>query len=129
MKKAGGADSLVLFSSASRQTKSGFEATAKLLASSRPTALFCMNDATAVGAMGALRQAGLRIPADVSVVGFDDSEIAEFSCPPLTSVRQPRLQMGRKGAELLMDAMQGRSPASKVLDVELILRESTCPRR
>jgi DNA-binding LacI/PurR family transcriptional regulator len=128
-KQGGSADSLLLFSSASRRSDSGFEATKKLLAGRKPTALFCMNDATAAGALRAVREAGLRVPADISVVGFDDSEIAEYTCPPLTSVRQPRVQMGKEGATQLMEAMQGRRASSRVLDVELILRESTCPRR
>jgi LacI family transcriptional regulator, repressor for deo operon, udp, cdd, tsx, nupC, and nupG len=128
-KRGGGNASLALYSSASRTSDAGFAATKTLLAGSRPTALFCINDATAIGALRAVREAGLRVPADVSVVGFDDSEIAEYSCPPLTSVRQPRVQMGKEGALQLMEAMQGRRAASRVLDVELVIRESTCPRR
>jgi len=126
-----GADtgSVRLFPCALRQTHAGDEATAKLLESWTPTAIFCMNDATAVGSMSALRRVGLRIPGDVSVVGFDDGELAEFSCPPLTTIRQPRLQMGREGARSLIRAMRGRDPeeTSLVLEVELVVRESTCP--
>jgi DNA-binding LacI/PurR family transcriptional regulator len=121
------ADSLRLFPCASRQANAGCKATARLLESWKPTALFCMNDATAVGSMSALRGSGWRIPGDVSVVGFDDSELAEYSVPPLTSIRQPRMQMGREGARRLMQAMQGRQPESLVLDVALIVRGSTCP--
>jgi len=118
--------SLVLYPCASRRSDSGFAATKALLAESKPTALFCINDATAIGALRAVREAGLRVPRDVSVVGFDDSEIAEYSSPPLTSIRQPRVQMGKEGAMLLMEAMQGRPAVSRVLDVELVVRESTC---
>jgi len=110
--------------------RSGFEATARLLDSWAPTAIFCMNDATAVGSMSALRRAGLRIPHDVSVIGFDDGELAEFSVPPLTSIRQPRLQMGREGARALVGALRARPKEhASVIDlaVELVIRESTCP--
>jgi DNA-binding LacI/PurR family transcriptional regulator len=68
----------------------------------------------------------LRVPDDVSVIGFDDGEIAEFACPPLTSIRQPRLRMGREGALRLMLAMRGEEAESLVVGVELIVRESTC---
>lgn len=122
-------DSLIFFSCTSRTMRSGFEATERLLASSKLTAIFCLNDATAIGAMSALRAAGRRVPSDVSLVGFDDSDIAGFSCPSLTSVRQPLVGMGKEGAELLMAAMHGGEGTSRVLDVELIIRESTCPRR
>jgi len=125
--KGAGGDALVFFPCASRKIHSGFEATQRLLASSKPTAIFCLNDATAVGAMSALRAAGHRVPGDVSVVGVDDSDVAGFSCPSLTSVRQPLARMGKEGAELLLAAMHGGKDASRVLDVELIIRESTCP--
>jgi DNA-binding LacI/PurR family transcriptional regulator len=119
--------SMRLFPCSSRQTLSGYEATATLLGSWKPTAIFCMNDATAIGAMSAVRRVGLRIPEDVSVVGFDDGELAEFSCPPLTSIRQPRSRMGREGAKRLVHAMRGLEAESLVIEVELVVRESTCP--
>jgi LacI family transcriptional regulator len=138
-------DGIRLCPCSSRQMASGYSATAKLLAAWRPTAIFCMNDATAIGSMRAIREAGLRIPADISVVGFDDGELAEFSLPPLTSIRQPRLRMGREGARQLVQAMNRSGAqreaqheaqhaaqyeaqhASLVLDVELVVRGSTCP--
>lgn len=122
-------DDFSLFPCSSRGMRSGYAATVKLLASRTPTAIFCMNDATAVGAMSALRRAGMSIPGHVSVIGFDDGELAEFACPPLTSVRQPRLQMGREGAWRLVHAMRGQGAESLELGVELIVRESTCPPR
>jgi DNA-binding LacI/PurR family transcriptional regulator len=118
---------LHLFPCASRRSHSGREATESLLKSWKPTAIFCMNDATAVGCLSALRRAGRHVPVDVSVVGFDDGELAEFSCPPLTSVRQPRHQMGREGARRLVSAIRGQSAESLVLGVDLVVRESTCP--
>jgi LacI family transcriptional regulator len=120
------AETLRLFPCNSREMKSGYESTLKLLESWKPSAIFCMNDATALGTLSALRGAGLRVPDDVSVIGFDDGEIAEFACPPLTSIRQPRLRMGREGALRLMLAMRGEEAESLVVGVELIVRESTC---
>jgi len=121
---------LRLFPCASRQTHSGFEATRKLLTDARPTAIFCMNDTTALGAMRAIREAGLEVPRDVSVVGFDDGELAEFSHPRLTTIHQPRLQMGREGACRLIALLKNEAAVeSVVLDVHLVTRESTCPPR
>jgi DNA-binding LacI/PurR family transcriptional regulator len=118
-----------LFLCGSWKQAAGYQATRKLLAVHRPTALFCMNDATAIGSIRALRETGLRVPQDVSVVGFDDGEAAEFSWPALTTVRQPRQQMGKEGAQELLRLMsaQGSSGISRVLEVQLIVRGSTCP--
>ena len=120
-----------VFSCGSRRMASGYSAMKNLLASWKPTAVFAMNDSTAIGAIRALREAGLRIPEDVSVVGFDDGELAEFSCPPLTTVHQPRQQMGREGARELVRAMRGEgaSKAARIFDVLLVVRGSTCPPR
>ncbi|HID85814.1 MAG TPA: LacI family transcriptional regulator, partial [Anaerolineae bacterium] len=84
----------------------------------------------AIGAMRAIHAAGLRVPEDVSVVGFDDIAEASFTNPPLTTVAQPKLEMGRKGAELLIEMMQNDdtpSDATLTLDVHLVVRESTGP--
>jgi LacI family transcriptional regulator len=89
-----------------------------------------MNDTTALGAMRAIREAGLEVPRDVSVVGFDDGELAEFSHPRLTTIHQPRLQMGREGACRLIALLKNEAAVeSVVLDVHLVTRESTCPPR
>jgi LacI family transcriptional regulator len=130
--EAGARPDLVrMFSSGSRRMASGYAAMKGLLATWKPTAVFSMNDSTAIGAIRALREKGLRIPEDVSVVGFDDGELAEFSWPPLTTVRQPRQQMGREGARELVRAMRGEgaSRAAQVFDVHLVVRASTCPPR
>jgi DNA-binding LacI/PurR family transcriptional regulator len=99
-----------------------------------PTAVFCYNDATAIGAMRAARMAGLRIPEDLSVVGFDDIDLARHLEPPLTTVAQPKRQMGKTAVEmilkLLSDSRQpdeaGRSGVEDcVLPSQLVVREST----
>ena len=95
-----------------------------------PTAIFAFNDRWAIGAYAAVRDAGLRIPADVSVVGFDDLEMDEWVQPALTSVRQPRREMGRIAADVLLAVLAGES-ASELVVVEpsLVIRGSTGTRR
>jgi LacI family transcriptional regulator len=89
--------------------QSGYENTQKILkmpSEQRPTALFCCSDQIARGAYRALQEAGLRIPEDMSVVGFDDLPIAESLTPPLTTVRQPFQAMGRQAAEYILQHVQ-----------------------
>jgi DNA-binding LacI/PurR family transcriptional regulator len=110
----------------------GYFATQKLLACGETfTALFAFNDVSAIGAVKALREAGLRVPQDVSVVGFDDVQSAAFQNPALTTVRQPLRRMGMLAAQtvlLQIGAAAGGNHAQEiVVDPELIVRESTCP--
>jgi LacI family transcriptional regulator len=95
----------------------------------RPTAIFAGNDQQALGVYEAARQRGLRIPQDLSVVGFDDLPVARWVSPPLTTVRQPLAEMGRAAAEMLGSLVEGLPLRSKrvELSTELITRESTGP--
>ena len=96
------------------------------------TALFAFDDASAIGAIRALLDAGLRVPEDVSVIGFDDIQNAAYHNPRLTTVRQPLREMGRIAARVLLDRIDGaeRLPDSfVVVDPELIIRDSTGPAR
>jgi len=117
-----------------RQTEEGgFHATGRLLrGGARPTALFCNNDAMAIGAMRAIYEAGLDIPGDISVVGFDDVPIAALLRVPLTTVAQPIRRMGAAAVELLTQRIEGappRPPRQVVLDAHLVVRHSTAPPR
>jgi DNA-binding LacI/PurR family transcriptional regulator len=107
----------------------GLVATKKLLASRQPfTALFAFNDISAMGAIRALRQAGLRVPDDVSVVGFDDIQNAEYQNPGLTTVRQPLREMGRIAAEIVLRSIRRPGtdlPDEHMVEPELIVRETT----
>src|SRR5216683_1573867 len=108
----------------------GYQVTQKLLASREPfTALFAFNDISAIGAIQALREAGRRVPEDVSVVGFDDIQSAAFQNPGLTTVKQPLRQMGVIAAEILLRRINApaKAPYPKAITVEpeLIVREST----
>jgi len=108
----------------------GYAVTRKLLATGeRFTALFAFNDISAIGAIRALREGGLRVPEDVSVMGFDDIQSAAFQNPGLTTVRQPLRQMGVTAAETLLRriAAPAKSPYPKSITIEpeLIVRAST----
>ncbi len=107
----------------------GYEATRALVRRRRFTALFAANDYSAFGAMTALREARLRVPEDVSVVGFDDMPPAAHATPPLTTVRQPMADMGHMAVRVLLDALGGRPvPHYVVLPTTLVVRASTAPR-
>jgi DNA-binding LacI/PurR family transcriptional regulator len=95
------------------------------------TALFAYNDISAIGAMRAFQEAGSRVPQDISVVGFDDISIASFSIPPLTTVRQPLVKMGRIAAQTLLDRIEDRESFVQeiAIEPELVLRSSTAPPR
>jgi len=109
----------------------GYEATRKLLASHRPfTALFAFNDISAMGAIRALREAKLRVPDDVSVVGFDDIQSAAYQNPALTTVRQPLREMGRIAAETLLRRIRQSGADAQggeiMVEPKLMIRETTC---
>ncbi len=102
----------------------------KLLSSGkRFTALFAFNDISAIGAIRALAEAGLNVPEDVSVIGFDDIHAAAFHNPALTTIRQPLYQMGQLAAEHLLKRIANGSAATfpelVMVEPELIVRQST----
>ncbi len=109
----------------------GYKPMQALLEKSRDfTAIFCFNDIAAIGAIRALRDAGLSVPGDVSVVGFDDILSAAYATPSLTTVRQPLFDMGKRGAEILLDRIANHDkeyPAEIVMEPEFVVRESTGP--
>jgi LacI family transcriptional regulator len=110
-------------------TESGHDAVQRLLnMENPPTAIFLANDVMAVGAIKAIQEFGLRVPEDVSVVGFDDIPLASFVNPALTTIHQPAYQKGVCAARMLIDRLEKRpTPSCKILDVELVVRSSTGP--
>ncbi|MBP1714338.1 MAG: transcriptional regulator, LacI family [Deltaproteobacteria bacterium] len=105
----------------------GREAMSHLLSlPSPPSAVFCGNDVLAIGAMVEAKERGLRIPENLSVVGFDDMEISAFYDPPLTTVAVPAYEMGRMAAKILIENIRGESqtPQQHVLEANLIIRGS-----
>jgi DNA-binding LacI/PurR family transcriptional regulator len=101
--------------------------TEMLSAPDPPTAVLTSNDLTAIGAMRAISRAGLRVPEDISIVGFDDIEFSEFTQPPLTTVRLSRDELGQKAFSALYKGLQGGSKGGQEINVKtnLVLREST----
>ena len=107
---------------------SGHRAMADLLKRASFDAVFVASDVVAFGAIAAIREAGLLVPADISVVGFDDIALAGFFDPPLTTVRLPAFDLGVAAGTALLDRIAGRSlPDRTLLPTELIVRSSTAP--
>jgi LacI family transcriptional regulator len=102
-------------------------ARALLAANPRVTAIVCVNDLMAVGALRELRERGLRVPEDVSVTGFDNVNLAQFCYPALTTVHIPRDQIGRTVCECLMNRESPPAEREFVVDPELVVRDSTGP--
>lgn len=93
------------------------------------TAVVCYNDIAAIGAIRAIMNHGLRVPEDISVVGFDDIQGASYHNPSLTTIRQPLNQMGKMAARILLQRIRGHEVFPHAMPVlpELVIRESTCP--
>jgi len=109
--------------------QSGKVATLRLLsAGPKPTAIFALNDMMAIGAMSAVNQAGLSIPGDMSLIGFDNIELAGMVTPSLTTVAQPIPEIARQATSLLIERLAGTRNGSNqkvILSAELLLRDST----
>jgi DNA-binding LacI/PurR family transcriptional regulator len=105
---------------------SGYEVSRGMLRESRPTAVFAANDQMALGLLRALHEAGLRVPEDVSVVGFDDLPESGYFTPPLTTVRQDFEKLGQRTMALVLRVLAGELDASEPLvEPQLIVRSST----
>lgn len=107
--------------------ESGYAQMKSLLASGKHfTAVFVASDVVAMGAKAALRDAGLQIPENISLMGFDDIPWAQYSDPPLTTVRLPAQELAQTACAVLMDLLQGTEPVARkqILDTKLVVRES-----
>ena len=109
----------------------GYETTERILTDTEPpVAIFAVNDVTALGALRACVDRGLRIPEDAAVLGFDDLSMAQYLSPRLSTIHQPRLQMGRDGAKHLLELVERSESGAptehmnQVLTPRLVLRES-----
>jgi LacI family transcriptional regulator len=112
--------------------ESGFRAADRLLAlPDRPTAIFAANDQMALGVYEAVRRRGMRVPEDVSVVGFDDLPETRWSSPPLTTVHQPLAEMGLLAARTVLRLVNGERIESPRVELatDLVVRDSTAPPR
>jgi DNA-binding LacI/PurR family transcriptional regulator len=105
----------------------GYEAARSLLEHDpTPTAIWCMNDFMALGAMAAIHDQGLRIPEDIAVVGHDDMRFAQYTYPTLTTVRAPEIELGSQAAQLLLDLINNTPPQNNRLSLptRLVVRQS-----
>jgi DNA-binding LacI/PurR family transcriptional regulator len=110
-------------------SESGYRLGTEIAALGDVTAVFCSNDQMALGLMRALAEAGLRVPGDISVVGFDATPESAYFNPPLTTVRQDFIEVGRQGFNLLRDLIDRQQPADSrlVIPFELVVRDSSGP--
>jgi LacI family transcriptional regulator len=126
-------DALTVLENQALDVASGRDAGSRLLGlRSRPTAVFCANDLLALGVLQAMFAAGVDVPDDISIVGYDDIEFAEAAAVPLTSVRQPAVRMGQTAAEMLIEETSDDSDhahRSVVFQPELVVRRSTLSRQ
>lgn len=92
-----------------------------------PTGVLCYNDLAAIGLLAAAAQSGLRIPDALSVIGYDNLPLSAYSIPPLTTIDQPKAEMGRQAVAMCLRALDGQPVANQTLEGQLILRASTAP--
>lgn len=109
------------------RAEGGVEAANELLRRNLPvSAIFCYNDMTAVGVLAALRRAGKRVPDDLSVIGFDDVAIVAHMEPPLTTVAQPKYELGRRAMEMALALINGQSDVRDVVLMPALVERGSC---
>lgn len=118
--------------SSNNSAKDGYETMTKVLRDKSrqlPTAIVCVSDTTAMGALRAIREHGLSVPEDISIVGFNNLDVSEYTEPPLTTVSQPGFEMGKMATEIILHCIDNdremKMRQNVVLSPELIIREST----
>lgn len=127
MRAAGHALGDSLVATGDLTARGGYEAMQSLLGSGqRPTAVFAFNDLMAMGAYRAIMEHGLSVPGDISVIGYDDLEIATYMAPPLTTIHQPGFGLGLEAAEILIDNLENGTPLPDVISKmpQLVERDS-----
>jgi LacI family transcriptional regulator len=130
----GSDDALTVLSSEKLTVAGGREAAARIIgmpAARRPTAAICANDLMALGVLQEMVRHGVRVPDDFAIVGYDDIDFAAAAAVPLSSVRKPRHELGRRAAELLLDEARGEDHRHEQLlfEPQLVVRESSMVRR
>lgn len=101
------------------------EASLEALLAAGATAVFCYNDTSAIGLLAACRRRGLSVPENLSIIGFDDIDMAAYSMPPLTTVRQPRFELGQRAMHMMLALLDGQKPENQVIPTELVVRQTT----
>jgi len=123
-------DESLIIEAEGTKSQDGYNSVIELLnLETPPTAIFAGNDNIAIGVFNRIQELGMKIPDDISVIGFDDYEIASYLNPPLTTIRQSRYELGRIAAEWLIGLVKGntKQPFHRKLKTRLILRQSTAP--
>lgn len=101
------------------------ESSLEPLWSAGATAVFCYNDVTAIGLLSACYQRGLTVPDHLSVIGFDDIDMAAYAIPPLTTIRQPQFELGQRAMQMLLELLNGEQPENQIIPGELVIRQTT----
>lgn len=101
------------------------EASLEPLWAAGATAIFCYNDMTAIGVLSACYKRGLSVPDNLSVIGFDDIDMAAYTIPPLTTIHQPRLELGRRAMQMILNLLAGQAPENQLISAELVVRQTT----
>ncbi len=89
------------------------------------TAVFCYNDTTAMGLLAACYKRGVSVPDNLSIIGFDDIDMAAYTIPPLTTIRQPRFELGQRAMHMMLDLLAGKEPENQMVPGELVVRQTT----
>ena len=101
------------------------EASLKPLLAAGATAIFCYNDTSAIGLLAACHKRGLSVPDNLSIVGFDDIDMATYTMPPLTTIRQPRFGLGQQAMHMMLALLDGQEPENQIVPGELVVRQTT----
>ncbi len=101
------------------------EASLESLQAAEASAVFCYNDATAIGLLAECHKHGISVPGDLSIIGFDDIDITTYTMPQLTTIRQPRFELGRRAMQMMLALLNGKEPENQILPAELIVRQTT----
>ena len=101
------------------------EASLEPLLDAGATAVFCYNDTAAMSLLAACYKRGVSVPDNLSVIGFDDIDMAAYTIPPLTTIRQPRFELGQRAMHMMLDLLAGQKPENQIVPGELVVRQTT----
>jgi DNA-binding LacI/PurR family transcriptional regulator len=101
------------------------EASFEPLLAAGATAVFCYNDASAIGLLAACHQHGISVPENLSIIGFDDIDMAAYTLPPLTTIRQPRFELGERAMLMMLALLNGQESENQMIRAELVVRQTT----